>query len=238
MGLGVGKEKCVFLRKTCCSWTLWLRDLLDAGKGQPLNLEPLVQSSFPFHTAFVLSSWLPPPGRTSVGTVPVSLPLQALAFLNVIWLFLWAQWKDASGERKYLMPQQFFLRQKRKGYWTWEPWTWSPLFLVWERGHCTESISQPCGPDIQHGNDLTPIHQLSCDNGTTFLLALKLLYLRFSPWESWDVSSASSLSSLSTSSSPLNILSFIHLFTCLFQQIFEYLLGIRYYAKYWKYVIA
>lgn len=111
----------------------------------------------------------------------------ALAFLNVIRLFLWARWKDASGERKYLMPQQFFLRQNRKGYWTWEPWTWSPLFLVWERGHCTESIYQPCGPDTQHGNDLTPIHQLNGDNSTTFFLALKLLYLCSSPWESWDM---------------------------------------------------
>lgn len=31
-----------------------------------------------FHTAFVPSPWLPPQGRTSVGTVPVSLPLQPL----------------------------------------------------------------------------------------------------------------------------------------------------------------
>lgn len=54
------------------------------------------------------------PGRTSVGTVPVSLPLQAPAFLNVIRLFLWAQCKDASGERKYLMPRQFFKAKKKR----------------------------------------------------------------------------------------------------------------------------
>lgn len=112
--LGVGKEKCVCLRITRCSRTLWPTVLLDPGKGQSLNLEPLVKSGFPFHTAFVPSRWLSPPGRTSVGTVPVSLPLQALAFLNVIWLFLWAQCKDASGERKYLMPQQFFKAKKKR----------------------------------------------------------------------------------------------------------------------------
>lgn len=60
--LGVGKEKCVCLRITCCSWTPRPTVLLDAGKGQPPNLEPLVKSGFPFHTAFVPSPWLSPPG--------------------------------------------------------------------------------------------------------------------------------------------------------------------------------
>lgn len=125
-------------------------------------------------------------GGTSVGTVPVSLPLQALAFLNVIRLFLWAQCKDASGERKYLMPQQFFLKQKRKGYLTWETWPWSPVFLVRERRHCTGPISHPRArcptwePPDSH-------QQLSSDNYPKFLLALKLPYSCCSPWGSWDL---------------------------------------------------
>lgn len=63
---------------------------------------------------FPQQSMFPAPlGRTSVGTVPVSLPFQSFAFLSLIWLFLWAQCKDASKERKPLMPQQFIKKKRR-----------------------------------------------------------------------------------------------------------------------------
>lgn len=58
---------------------------------------------------------------------------------------------------------------------------------MWEPGHCTGPVNQPRGPDIQHGNGLTPIHQLSSENNAKFLLALELLYLCCSPWGSWDM---------------------------------------------------
>lgn len=64
---------CVFKNNVENSRTLWLTVLLDAGKGQPLNLEPLVKFYFPFHTAFVPSSLALSPG-ISMGMVPVSLP--------------------------------------------------------------------------------------------------------------------------------------------------------------------
>lgn len=60
--LEVGTENCVCLRITCCPRSLRLRVLLDARRGQILNLEPLVKSGFPFHTAFVPSPWLSPLG--------------------------------------------------------------------------------------------------------------------------------------------------------------------------------
>lgn len=69
------------VRRTCYSWALRLRVLLDVGKGQ----SP-VKSGFPF-TGICSQPLAVSPGRwggTSVGTVPVSLLLQALAFLNVI----------------------------------------------------------------------------------------------------------------------------------------------------------
>jgi len=65
-------------------------------------------SHFPQQSMFPASL-----GRPSVGTVPVSLPFQSFAFLSQIWLFLWAQCKDASKERKPLMPQQFIKKKRR-----------------------------------------------------------------------------------------------------------------------------
>lgn len=71
---GGGREgKVHALRIMFLSWTSWQRAVPNAGKGWLLNLEP----GFPFHTVFVPSPWLSPLGRTSVGTVPVSLPLLA-----------------------------------------------------------------------------------------------------------------------------------------------------------------
>lgn len=67
-----------------------------------------------FHTAFVPSPWLPPPREDIRGDSSCFPAFAALAFLNAIWLFLWAQWKDASGERKYLMLQQFFFFLSKK----------------------------------------------------------------------------------------------------------------------------
>lgn len=55
-------RKSVCLRITCCSRTSRPTVLLDAGNGRPLNLEPLVKAGFPFHTTFVPSPWLSPPG--------------------------------------------------------------------------------------------------------------------------------------------------------------------------------
>lgn len=118
-----------------------------------------------------------------------------------------------------------FLRQKRTGYSTWEPWTRSPLFLVWEQAYCTGSINQLCGPDIQHGNVLTPIHQLSSDNSTKFLFALKWLYLCCSPGESWDVERKDFIFCLLALLFfhiliPFYILSFIHSFIHFFNKYF------------------
>lgn len=70
-----------------------------------------------------------PPRRTSVETVPVSLPFPLLAFLNLIWLFLWAEYKICQQGTEASHTSAIY--QKRKASWAWE----QSLFLTWDPGH-------------------------------------------------------------------------------------------------------
>lgn len=73
---------CVII--TCYSWALRLRVLLEVGKRQPPVRSGFLFTGIGSQSLAVSPGMWGARGGTSVGTVPVSLPLQALAFLNVI----------------------------------------------------------------------------------------------------------------------------------------------------------